>query len=188
MSLFSKQDHKEGFLRRAITVAFEHVKRDTSHIFNWLSYFHQKHQQHDERLAKIEQQMTYIPKSHQEIKQIIDHYYSYDHILSKMQELSSRMDSIELQKPDKKIGIRDRLVRKIAKNSKDYIKSVIYSLIKKYSQISAPQLKEIVVEEQGLCSKSSFYRLLGEMEQESEVESIQKGKEKTYLFKSTVVQ
>jgi hypothetical protein len=98
------------------------------------------------------------------------------------------MDSIELQKPEKKEGIRERLVRKIAKNSKDYVKSVIYSLIKKYNQISAPQLKEIVVEEQGLCSKSSFYRLLGEMEEENEVESLQKGKEKIYLFKSSIVQ
>jgi hypothetical protein len=65
MGLFSRQEHDHGILRRAITVAFEHVKRDTSHVFNWLSYFHQKHQQHDERLAKIEQQLTYMPKSHQ---------------------------------------------------------------------------------------------------------------------------
>ena len=186
MALFAKQDPNIGVLHRAVSMAFEHVKRDTGHIFNWLGYFHQKHQQHDERLDKIEQQMTYMPKSTEEIKQIIDYYYSYDHILAKIEDLSMRMGSIEQQKPEKK-GIRERLVRKIAKNSKDYVKSVIYSLIKKYGQISAPQLKEIVVEEQGLCSKSSFYRLLAEMEQESEVESIQKGKEKTYFHKSTIV-
>lgn len=186
MALFAKQDNNIGVLHRAVSMAFEHVKRDTSHIFNWLGYFHQKHQQHDERLAKIEQQLTYMPKSHEEIKQIIDYYYSYDHITTKIDELSGRMDVIEQQKPEKK-GIRERLVRKISKNSKDYVKSVIYSLIKKYGQISAPQLKEIVVEEQGLCSKSSFYRLLAEMEQEAEVESLQKGKEKTYFYKSTIV-
>ena len=46
---------------------------------------------------------------------------------------------------------------------------------------AALQLKEIVVEEQALCSKSSFYRLLEEIEQEPEIGVVKKGKEKHYI-------
>ena len=73
------------------------------------------------------------------------------------------------------------------KNSKDYVKTVIISLIKKYNRISAPQLKEILVEEQALCSKSSFYRLLVELEQEEEIGALQTGKEKAYFAKAQVI-
>lgn len=186
MRLFT-QEQPFHRLHQALTIAFEHVKRDTSHIFDWLKYFHDKHQHHDERLAKIEQQLTYMPKSREEIKQIIDYYYSYEHILRKIEELSSRLNSIERIKQEKRLGLKERLVKKITRNSKDYVKSVIMSLIKKYSRISAPQLKEIVVEEQGLCSKSSFYRLLAELEQQEDISTIQEGKEKTYLSKTKIL-
>jgi hypothetical protein len=188
MGFFRKddQEYHVSKLHNALEIAFDHVKKDTSHIFNWLSFFHGKHKEHDERLAKIESQMQVMPKSHQEIKQIVDYYYSYEHILNKMQELSSRLDSIEQQKQEKKVGIKERLIKKITRNSKDYVKTVIISLVKKYSKITAPQLKEMLVEEQGLCSKSSFYRLLAELELEGQLESIQLGKEKAYMSKTAV--
>ena len=79
MGFFRKNDEQQvSFLHNALSIAFEHVKRDISHVTSWINYFHQKHQQHDERLEKIEQQMQIMPKSHQEIKQIIDYYYSYE--------------------------------------------------------------------------------------------------------------
>ena len=191
MGLFSRQETEpeEGRLHHALRMAFEHVRRDTSNIFEWIRYFHHKHQQHDQRLDNIEQQLAYIPKSHQEIKQIIDSYYSYDSVLGKIEELNKRMDSLEHIKQDseKKISLKERLVRKITKNSKDYVKSVIISMIRKYGRISAPQLKEILVDEQGMCSKSSFYRLLAEIEQENEISTIQAGKEKVYLSKNQVI-
>ena len=45
-------------------------------------------------------------------------------------------------------------------------------------------LKEIVVDEQNLCSKSSFYRLLEEIEQLDDVGVIKHGKEKHYVSKA----
>jgi hypothetical protein len=83
-----------------------------------------------------------------------------------------------------KAQIREKLVRKIVKNSKEYLKSVILAIIRRYGQISASRLKEMIVEEQGLCSKSSFYRLLSELEKEQDFGVITKGKEKVFLIKS----
>ena len=170
-----------------ISMAFAKVKQDMMHYTNWLHYFNQKHQQHDYRLDTIEQQLSYMPKSPQEIKQIIDSYYSYDHILSRMQELNKRMDEIEHKKHKPKEVIKERIISKIAKNSKSYVKNVIASLIKKYDRISAPQLKEIVVGEQGLCSKSSFYRLLEELESDEEINIIKQGKEKVFFSKTAII-
>ena len=92
---------------------------------------------------------------------------------------NKRLDKLEA----KKATIKEKIIKRITKNSKDYIKSIILSYIKKYGKITALQLKEMVVEEQGLCSKSSFYRLLEELEEEPEIGVLKKGKEKHYIAK-----
>lgn len=197
--LRQKQDddyekHTLSRMHNALTLAFNHVKSDISNIFSWIHYFHRKHQEHDEKLAhyndrllKVEQQLRDMPKSHQEIKQIVDYYYSYEDIFRRINELSQRLSLVEQQRVERRVSGRERLVQKIAKNSKDYVKTVITSLIKKYGRISAPQLKEIVIGEQGLCSKSSFYRILEELENEGEIEHISAGKEKIYTAKAQLV-
>jgi len=59
---------------------------------------------------------------------------------------------------------------------------MLISLIKKYQKISGLSLREIVVEEQGIVSKSSFYRILAEVEEEEEVNVVHEGKEKHYFW------
>jgi len=186
--LQSKTDYKITKIHHFLSLAFGKVKQDISYISNWIHYFHNKHQEHDSRLNLIEQQLNYMPKTREEIKNILDNYYSYDSIINRINDINQRLDIIEMRKPaDQKTAIKEKIIKKITKNSKNYIKSVIYSLIKKYGRISAPQLKEIVVEEQGLCSKSSFYRLLSELESDNEVGIIRQGKEKLYLYKTAIV-
>ena len=75
-------------------------------------------------------------------------------------------------------------MKRLTRNSKEYVKSVIISYIRKYERISALQLKDIIVEEQNLCSKSSFYRLLEEVEGIDELGVIKQGKEKHYVSKA----
>lgn len=170
-----------------LSAAFTKVKQDMMMVMNWLQYFYQKHQQHDYRLDMIEQQLSDIPKTPHEIKQIIDSYYSYDHILDRIQNINKRLDDIEQKKPEPRAALKERIIKKIAKNSKDYVKNVIVSMIKKYTEISAPQLKEIIVHEQGLCSKSSFYRILEELESDDEIDISKHGKEKIFLYKTAII-
>jgi len=200
MGLFTKTTQEEGVIHHALKFAFDHIKRDVSYIFQWLDYFHKKHQSHDEKFQKIEQQLnklsqmenqlSYVP-NHEEIKQIVHNHSTNDVRLAQIHErievIYTRLAALEAQKQDRRTSLKERLVKKISKNSKDYIKSVILSLIRKYERISAPQLKEILVEEQGLCSKSSFYRLLVELEQENNISSIQTGKEKMYISKTQII-
>jgi hypothetical protein len=77
-------------------------------------------------------------------------------------------------------NLRERLIKKIIKSSKDHVKNLIKNLIIKYGQVSALHLREIIVEEQGLCSKSSFYRILEELETDEDISVIHDKKEKKY--------
>ena len=194
MIWFLKKRNEPGHvshLHSMLTTAFSHVKRDIHVIISWLNYFHRKHQEHDKRFQEIESQLSQIPKSPEQIKQIIDYYYSYENVLQKIHELRERMDSIEAQKQvstvERKHHLKERLIKKITKNSKDYVKSVILSTIKKYQKIPASEIKEMVVDEQGLCSKSSFYRLLQELEISNDIDVIHQGKEKIYISKLAAI-
>ena len=178
--------HEDGWvhkLHNSLSAAFGKVKQDFGHVFDWINYFHKKHEEHDSRLEEIERQLYYMPKTREEIRQIIEGYYSYEHILEKIKELSSRVDSIEQARIEKRFDAREKLMKRIARNSKDYVKGIILSMLKRYERIPASQLKTIIVDEQGLCSKSSFYRLLQELEEDDRIEFMATGKEKVYQFK-----
>ena len=72
-------------------------------------------------------------------------------------------------------------MRKLARNSKEYIKNMIVGLVHKYGKMAALQIREIVVEEQGLCSKSSFYRIMSEMEKEESLQLVNDGRRQVYM-------
>jgi len=116
---------------------------------------------------------------HQKIEEI---HSKHRPVFEHLEELKSKVSRIDEAKKDTRQAFKQRILRKISRNSKEYISNVILSLIKKYGRINGLQLREIVVHEQGLCSKSSFYRLLAEIEQIEEIGIIQEGKEKIYLL------
>ncbi|MBC8444418.1 hypothetical protein H8D83_02415, partial [Candidatus Woesearchaeota archaeon] len=82
-----------------------------------------------------------------------------------------------------KPSFKEKLIQKITRNSKGYVKNLVFSLIQKYENISSLKLREIVVDEQGLCSKSSFYRILTEIEESDHIDIVRQGNEKLYLSK-----
>lgn len=112
-------------------------------------------------------------------------------VFERLESLNTRLDNMNSsigtlqQKTDTKQNLKEKIFKNVTRHSKDYIKSMLLSYIKKYGKISGLQLREIVVEEQGLASKSSFYRLLIELEEDDSVSVVHEGKEKHYFFAAT---
>lgn len=220
---FRKSDTEKKIIaiNNQLVTSFNNVKNDTTQIFQWIGYIYKmaQHQQQiiqnqqriiedinhknnnqEQSIHDLELQLKYMPKSPEELKKIIDTYYSFEPIMNRIRELESRIEDIKIsQQPiqskvehlhtkieriPSKLSLKEKLIKRITKHSKDYIKNFILGLIRKYEKISALQLREIVVEEQGLCSKSSFYRILEEIEQEDTIGVIRKAKEKLYQFKA----
>ena len=196
--------------------SFSNVKNDTNSLFQWVQYLNRKNQEQEVMIKRLTQELSVMPKSPDQIKKIIDSYYSYEGLLGHIQRLNSRVDELLQRQPHppqrisqhetipekqevkaiselkerlekletKKLSLKERLIKRLTKNSKDYVKSAIISYIKRYESIPALQLKEMVVDDQALCSKSSFYRILEEIEEMSEIGTIKKGKEKHYFYKA----
>jgi hypothetical protein len=84
------------------------------------------------------------------------------------------------REPESKTNI---IAKKIAKNSKNYIKNSIFSLINRHGKIRALDLRESIVDDKKLCSKSTFYRILEELEEHDEIGLLKQAKEKIYFSK-----
>ena len=198
----------------ALKISFANVKRDTTNIFQWLNYFYRKITEQEQTIKQLRLEFSYAPKTREEIRRIIDDYYSFERIMGKIRELDNKMAEFakiqqekhttyptpQIQKElhadisyiekrlekleQKKVSIKEKIMRGLTRNSKEYIKSVVLSYIKKYGEISALQLKEIIVDEQNFCSKSTFYRILEEIEELEEIGVLKHGKEKHYIVKT----
>ena len=234
MSIFGKKEMQK--LVENVKISFDKVREETNEIIDFLHHFKKKQDEYDIRLKLVENQINYMPKTPSDIKKIIDQHYSYDHILSRINILNDKVETLmddrrptlrrlqEIEHSLSKAGkvnepiylrvkqlqnkletlenrpvhtlspihtthvsqprvnqLREKIIEKVTRNSKQYVKNVILSLIQKYGNISGLNLKEMVVDEQGLCSKSSFYRLLTELEKEHPMSISWKGKEKHYI-------
>lgn len=201
----SETERKLSQMNHLLARSFANVKKDTQNIFQWLNFLNQQNQQQQQKIKQLELELSYIPKRPEDIRKIIDSYYSFDTIMERIKLLNEKVDNIPLEsssqaikapreiydiekrlsslEEQRKATIREKVVQRISKNSKEYVKSLILSYIRKYGQISGLQLKEMIVQDQGLCSKSSFYRLLDEIEIIEDIGTAKKGKQKYYLYK-----
>ncbi|MEK6828082.1 MAG: hypothetical protein AABX78_01915 [Nanoarchaeota archaeon] len=215
--MFWKKDNTEKKFKQMndlLKMSFANVKRDTTNIFQWMNYFYRKGMEQEQLIKKLHLDLSYVPKTREDIRRIIDDYYSFEGIMAKMRDLNEKIDEMARKQPvqvekyvpqpvtkehypdisyiekrlerleQKKLSIKERIIKRLTRNSKEYVKSVIISYIRKYEKISALQLKEIVVDEQYFCSKSSFYRLLEEIEELDDIGVIKQGKEKHYISKA----
>lgn len=207
----SSTERKIVEMNNLIARSFSNVKKDTQNIFQWLNFLYQKGLQQENTIKRLQLELSYIPKRPEDIRKIIDSYYSFENILERVKMLNEKIDDLKARKESehvymqpkapksleleqieqrlahleeqKKATIREKVVQRVTRNSKEYVKSLILSYIRKYNQIGALQLKDMVVNDQGLCSKSSFYRMLDEIESSDEVTVVKKGKQKYYLYK-----
>ena len=153
-------------------------------------------------LNEIRVTMRHIPTTPEEIRKIVDMHFNFEPIIIRLKHIEARLEYIEIKKkhelsqetkenltsiartePEKTsfTFLKKKLMRRLARSSKDYVKNMILGLVHKYGKLSALHLRDIVVEEQGLCSKSSFYRLLEEMEAENSLSSLSDKKNKVYV-------
>ena len=198
----SSVERKISQINNLLIRSFANVKKDTQNIFQWLNFLYQKNQDQENEIKQLKTELSYIPKKPEEIKRIVDSYYSFDSIAERIKMLNDKIDNLQFKptpaahpelhviekrlsdlEEQRKATIREKVVKRITRNSKEYVKNLILSYIRKYGQISSLQLKEMIVYDQGLCSKSSFYRLLEEIEVMEEIGIAKKGKQKYYLYK-----
>jgi type I site-specific restriction endonuclease len=150
-------------------------------------------------IERLQAELRSVPKDPEAIKRVIDAYYDFDEIMERVRNTEAKLVRVEqlkaapapavqqirreaalphVQAPSRTAALQDKIVQRITRNSKEYLKGLILSMITKYGRISALQLREMIVEEQGLASKSSFYRLIEELEDENAVVVVSDGKEK----------
>ena len=149
----------------------------------------------EERIGSMGISAQRIHALEQQVEHKVEHHLasSREEVLSQLRVIADRVGKLEersLQPAPQPIQtvqaepafskLQTRLLKRIAKHPKHVVKSAILTLIQKYGRIQGTELREMVVEEQQLCSKSSFYRLLEELEKEGAIEVLGDGKEKTY--------
>ena len=208
LKIQSSTDRKLAQLHSLLARSFSNVKNDTQKVFQWLNYLHQKNIDQENQIKQLKLELSYIPKKPEDIRKIIDSYYSFDNLTERIKILNEKVDSLASKRSSepqiysetqpgiheiehrltqleeqKKATIREKVVKRVTRNSKEYVKQLMLSYIRKYTQIGALQLKDMIVYDQGLCSKSSFYRLLDEIEALEEIGAVKKGRQKYYLYK-----
>jgi hypothetical protein len=75
----------------------------------------------------------------------------------------------KLQK--RKTGMSDNLVKKINKNRKSLLKNRIQMLAEQ-KKLSVSEIKDILVDHEGLCSKATFYRYIEKMKEKGLIDLI----------------
>ena len=210
--LINRDETKVKEMKEALLASFDHVKADVQNLQSWIHHLNQQNTYQQQVIDHLRAQVTQLRTqkflTREEIKDLIDRYYSLDPIvdrveklekeltqkpaiqpqeanlspiMNKLAEISAKITSAPSEKPAKPIShLKQKVVREVARRSKDYVKNVMHNLVQKYTKTSGLQLREIVVEEQKLVSKSSFYRLLQELEDEGKITVTQRGKEKVY--------
>ena len=199
----SKTDRKLSQMNQLLLRSFSNVKNDTQKLFQWFNFLHQKNLEQENQIKQLKLELSYIPKKPEDIRKIVDSYYSFDNITERIKMINERIDSLprgevpQIHHPEineieqrleqleqqKNATIREKVIKRVTRNSKEYVKQLMLSYIRKYTQIGALQLKDMIVHDQGLCSKSSFYRLLDEIEVLEDIGTVKKGKQKYYLYK-----
>ena len=204
MSLFKKKEENWDKVHSAIKVSFNHVKRDTTTLFEWIKFLNKQIEQQQHFITQLDAKLGKRMLAADDIREIINNHFAIKNahqlherfhkltkkvdILSAMHdahnlslnELYSLFEKTKSEPARKSTSFKEKLAKKLTTNSKKYIKNTILGYIEKYTEVSALQLKEMLVEEQNLCSKSSFYRLLDELEAEEKVTVAKDGRQKLY--------
>lgn len=193
-----------------VAQSFSHVRKDVQNVYDWIRYLHQQNKAQQEHINHLSQKL----ESHAIQKEVLENRTQTNvhdlnsrvfevekrvaqihqaqvsspvqthELVSKITEVMGAMHAKSAPYGTPTSSLQEKVIKKVQQHSKDYIKTAIRQLIAKYAKMSGIQLREILVEEQALCSRSSFYRLLGELEDDGLVSVFASGKEKVYALSS----
>lgn len=176
MAWFSKKkkDEEINALQLNMNHSFDLIKYDVDgvkssillnnqNIYQWLQFLYQRIQEQDQKIRDLQTK----PKPTE--KPLIEHL---SHLLKQRSEPKP---------PSKTLTFKEKVISKITRNSKHFIKNTIISLINKYQRISSTELKEMIVEEQKLTTKSTFYRILKEIEKSSEISTLRQEGDRIFV-------
>jgi len=182
-----------------------HLHQKTQEQENLIQHSHQKIQQQEQHISQLHQNQfqnspqQYYQHLHQRIEQlsqkvdrILDshnqHNQKLDHHSQKLDHFHQKITELGTQRTKPKHSFKEKIVQTFSRHSKNYLKNLIFNYLAQHQKISALQLKDIIVDQQGLASKSTFYRILTEIEQSNQVTVIKDGKQKIFLLKTTLNQ
>src|SRR3989338_1265080 len=90
-------------LDTVLTSSFSRVKGDTSNLRQWVAYLNQKSQQQEahikaisDEIANLNDELSVMPKTPEDVKRIIDAYYSYDSMLNRIRSMETRVEELVL--------------------------------------------------------------------------------------------
>ncbi len=149
-----------------------------------ISIIDDKHSQFHSKLSSFNQQIDFFQQRIKNLENARQELLKLNHRLNQVveqhQPLVEKVDQLH-QKVEKKPFWKRK------SHSSHQVKGAILSLISKYGRVSGTRLRELIVNEQKLCSRSTFYRLLNEIEEMDALSVVSEGKEKFFIHTPTKV-
>jgi hypothetical protein len=158
-------------LKLVLKQTFANIKSDIATSKTELSVNSKEVERLHESLRKLEVQMLQLQdgiKKLQEMQPVQSastasinsvQINTNQEMISKLAELEKKMES-QSKLPEN--GLHAQILRRVDRNRKSLIKKKILSIVST-QELSLPELKDIIVNEQQLCSKASFYRYFEDM-------------------------
>src|SRR3989338_8088962 len=141
----NKEDAKFFQLHSLLANSFANVKRDTIKLFQWTNFLYQKSLEQERLVRQLQLELSCTPKNPEDIRRVVDSYYSYENLTEKIRMLNEKIDILKEQKAPakpvvydveqrlerleqhKKASMREKIVKRLTRNSREYIKSLVLS-------------------------------------------------------------
>ena len=95
--MFWKKDNTEKKISQMndlLKKSFENVKRDTTGIFQWMNYFYRRGMEQEQLIKRLQLELSYMPKTREDVRRIIDEYYSFEGMLGKIRDINFKLDDL----------------------------------------------------------------------------------------------
>src|SRR3989338_8449339 len=90
----SQTERKLSQMSSLLARSFSNVKNDTQKIFQWLNFLYQKNQEQENKIRQLQLEISYIPKRPEDIRKIIDSYYSFDNLMERIKMINEKVDRL----------------------------------------------------------------------------------------------